>query len=150
MKKCEMCNKERENLIKVNTEEREIEVCEECKVYLEKTNEYLKKQDKLYEIVIIINSLLKESIRLENEIEKIIKQTEYYTSVVNVDEENTLLLDMVIYDKMEDKVLELADTNTKIEEIDKILNKYQSREDKLQEEMELLNNEIEEIKKNII
>lgn len=150
MKKCEICNKERENLIKVNTEEREIEVCEECKVYLEKTNEYLKKQDKLYEIVIIINSLLKESIRLENEIEKIIKQTEYYTSVVNVDEENTLLLDMVIYDKMEDKVLELADTNTKIEEIDKIINKYQSREDKLQEEMELLNNEIEEIKKNII
>lgn len=150
MKKCEMCNKERENLIKVNTEEREIEVCEECKVYLEKTNEYLKKQDKLYEIVIIINSLLKEAIRLENEIEKIIKQTEYYTSVVNVDEENTLLLDMVIYDKMEDKVLELADTNTKIEEIDKIINKYQSRQDKLQEEMELLNNEIEEIKKNII
>lgn len=150
MKKCEMCNKERENLIKVNTEEREIEVCEECKVYLEKTNEYLKKQDKLYEIVIIINSLLKESIRLENEIEKIIKQTEYYTSVVNVDEENTLLLDMVIYDKMEDKVLELADTNTKIEEIDKIINKYQSRQDKLEEEMELLNNEIEEIKKNII
>lgn len=150
MKKCEICNKERVNLIKVNTEEREIEVCEECKVYLEKTNEYLKKQDKLYEIVIIINSLLKESIRLENEIEKIIKQTEYYTSVVNVDEENTLLLDMVIYDKMEDKVLELADTNTKIEEIDKIINKYQSRQDKLQEEMELLNNEIEEIKKNII
>lgn len=150
MKKCEICNKERENLIKISTEEREIEVCEECKVYLEKTNEYLKKQDKLYEIVIIINSLLKESIRLENEIEKIIKQTEYYTSVVNVDEENTLLLDMVIYDKMEDKVLELADTNTKIEEIDKIINKYQSRQDKLQEEMELLNNEIEEIKKNII
>ena len=51
---------------------------------------------------------------------------------------------------MEDKVLELSDINTRIQEIDKILNKYQSREDKLQEEMELLNNEIEEIKKNII
>ena len=150
MKKCEMCNKERENLIKVNTEEREIEVCEECKLYLEKTNEYLKKQDKLYEIVIITNSLLKEAIRLENEIEKIIKQTEYYTSVVNIEEENTSIIDMAIYNKMEDKVLELSDINTKIQEIDKILNKYQSREDKLQEEMELLNNEIEEIKKSIL
>lgn len=150
MKKCEICNKERENLIKVNTEEREIEVCEECKVYLEKTEEYLKKQDKLYEIVIIINSLLKESIRLENEVEKIIKDTEYYKSIADVDEENTIILDMVIYDKMEAKVLELADTNTKIREIDEIINKYQSRQDKLEEEMESLNNEIEEMKKNII
>ena len=150
MKKCEICNKERENLIKVNTEEREIEVCEECKVYLEKTEEYLKKQDKLYEIVIIINSLLKEAMRLENEVEKIIKDTEYYKSIADVDEENTLILDMVIYDKMESKVLELADTNTKIREIDEIINKYQSRQDKLEEEMELLNNEIEEMKKNII
>ena len=150
MKKCEICNKERENLIKVNTEEREIEVCEECKVYLEKTEEYLKKQDKLYEIVIIINSLLKESIRLENEVEKIIKDTEYYKSIADVDEENTLILDMVIYDKMESKVLELADTNIKIREIDEIINKYQSRQDKLEEEMESLNNEIEEMKKNII
>ena len=150
MKKCEICNRERENLIKVNTEEREIEVCEECKVYLEKTEEYLKKQDKLYEIVIIINSLLKESIRLENEVEKIIKDTEYYKSIADVDEENTLILDMVIYDKMESKVLELADTNTKIREIDEIINKYQSRQDKLEEEMESLNNEIEEMKKNII
>ena len=150
MKKCEICNKERENLIKVNTEEREIEVCEECKVYLEKTEEYVKKQDKLYEIVIIINSLLKESIRLENEVEKIIKDTEYYKSISDVDEENTIILDMVIYDKMEAKVLELADTNTKIREIDEIINKYQSRQDKLEEEMESLNNEIEEMKKNII
>lgn len=150
MKKCEICNKERENLIKVNTEEREIEVCEECKIYLEKTEEYLKKQDKLYEIVIIINSLLKESIRLENEVEKIIKDTEYYKSIADVDEENTIILDMVIYDKMESKVLELADTNTKIREIDEIINKYQSRQDKLEEELELLNNEIEEIKKSII
>lgn len=150
MKKCEICNKERENLIKINTEEREIEVCEECKVYLEKTEEYLKKQDKLYEIVIIINSLLKESIRLENEVEKIIKDTEYYKSIADVDEENTIILDMVIYDKMESKVLELADTNTKIREIDEIINKYQSRQDKLEEEMESLNNEIEEMKKNII
>ena len=150
MKKCEICNKERENLIKVNTEEREIEVCEECKVYLEKTEEYLKKQDKLYEIVIIINSLLKESIRLENEVEKIIKDTEYYKSIADVDEENTIILDMVIYDKMEAKVLELSDTNTKIREIDEIINKYQSRQDKLEEEMESLNNEIEEMKKNII
>ena len=150
MKKCEICNKERENLIKVNTEEREIEVCEECKVYLEKTEEYLKKQDKLYEIVIIINSLLKESIRLENEVEKIIKDTEYYKSIADVDEENTIILDMVIYDKMESKVLELADTNIKIREIDEIINKYQSRQDKLEEEMESLNNEIEEMKKNII
>ena len=150
MKKCEICNKERENLIKVNTEEREIEVCKDCKVYLEKTEEYLNKQDKLYEIVIIINSLLKESIRLENEIENIIKQTEYYKSIADVDEENTLILDMVIYDKMESKVLELADTNTKIREIDEIINKYQSRQDKLEEEMESLNNEIEEMKKNII
>lgn len=150
MKKCEICNKERENLIKVNTEEREIEVCEECKVYLEKTEEYLNKQDKLYEIVIIINSLLKESIRLENEVEKIIKDTEYYKSIADVDEENTIILDMVIYDKMESKVLELADTNTKIREIDEIINKYQSRQDKLEEEMESLNNEIEEMKKNII
>ena len=150
MKKCEICNKERENLIKVNTEEREIEVCKDCKVYLEKTEEYLKKQDKLYEIVIIINSLLKESIRLENEVEKIIKDTEYYKSIADVDEENTIILDMVIYDKMEAKVLELADTNTKIREIDEIINKYQSRQDKLEEEMESLNNEIEEMKKNII
>lgn len=150
MKKCEICNRERENLIKVNTEEREIEVCEECKVYLEKTEEYLKKQDKLYEIVIIINSLLKEAMRLENEVEKIIKDTEYYKSIADVDEENTLILDMVIYDKMESKVLELADTNTKIREIDEIINKYQSRQDKLEEEMESLNNEIEEMKKNII
>lgn len=150
MKKCEICNKERENLIKVNTEEREIEVCEECKVYLEKTEEYLKKQDKLYEIVIIINSLLKESIRLENEVEKIIKDTEYYKSIADVDEENTIILDMVIYDKMESKVLELADTNTKIREIDEIINKYQSRGNELVGEMELLNNEIEEMKKNII
>lgn len=150
MKKCEICNKERENLIKANTEEREIEVCEECKIYLEKTEEYLKKQDKLYEIVIIINSLLKESIRLENEVEKIIKDTEYYKSIADVDEENTIILDMVIYDKMESKVLELADTNTKIREIDEIINKYQSRQDKLEEEMESLNNEIEEIKKSII
>ena len=150
MKKCEICNKERENLIKVNTEEREIKVCEECKVYLEKTEEYLNKQDKLYEIVIIINSLLKESIRLENEVEKIIKDTEYYKSIADVDEENTIILDMVIYDKMESKVLELADTNTKIREIDEIINKYQSRQDKLEEEMESLNNEIEEMKKNII
>ena len=150
MKKCEICNKERENLIKINTKEREIEVCEECKVYLEKTEEYLKKQDKLYEIVIIINSLLKESIRLENEVEKIIKDTEYYKSIADVDEENTIILDMVIYDKMESKVLELADTNIKIREIDEIINKYQSRQDKLEEEMESLNNEIEEMKKNII
>ena len=150
MKKCEICNKERGNLIKVNTEEREIEVCEECKIYLEKTEEYLKKQDKLYEIVIIINSLLKESIRLENEVEKIIKDTEYYKSIADVDEENTLILDMVIYDKMESKVLELADTNTKIREIDEIINKYQSRGNELVGEMELLNNEIEEMKKNII
>ena len=57
---------------------------------------------------------------------------------------------MVIYDKMEAKVLELADTNTKIREIDEIINKYQSRQDKLEEEMESLNNEIEEMKKNII
>ena len=78
------------------------------------------------------------------------KRQEYYKSIADVDEENTIILDMVIYDKMESKVLELADTNTKIREIDEIINKYQSRQDKLEEEMESLNNEIEEMKKNII